>query len=408
MQWEREWERLLRNRLKDSQVRAATKPGRLADGDGLYLLTSKAGGKSWVFMFTRVGKRREMGLGGLEGIAPVSLARARVKADELRSILAAGQDPFIEFSERKATIAAVTFGQVADQYLDAMRGTWANEKHAAQWQMTLSEYAKPIRGLSVAAIDTVAILKVLKPLWADKQETASRLRGRIEKVLDHAKVKGLRDGENPARWKGHLDHILPARKKLQRGHHKAMDYKDMPAFMARLADAEGFGARALEFTILTGVRTGESLGAKWDEIDMEGRVWTVPAVRMKAKREHRVPLCDAALAVLEHMAANRLGPFVFALNAKKNLSNMSMVSVLKRLEVPVTVHGFRSSFRDWAGEATSFPSEIAEQALAHVVGDATERAYRRGDALERRRELMAAWAAHCYPRSNVVELRGVR
>lgn len=398
----------MRNRLKDSQVKAATKPGRLADGDGLYLLTSKSGAKSWVFMFTRASKRREMGIGGLEGIAPVSLARARVKADELRSILAAGQDPFTEFSERKASIAAVTFGQVADQYLEAMRGTWANDKHAAQWAMTLSEYAKPIRGLSVAAIDTAAILKVLKPLWAEKQETASRLRGRIEKVLDHAKVRGLRDGENPARWKGHLDHILPARQKLQRGHHKALDYKDVPAFMARLANAEGFGARALEFTILTGVRTGESLGAKWDEIDMEARVWVVPAIRMKAKREHRVPLSDAAIAVLEHMAVNRLGPFVFALNAKKPLSNMSMVSVLKRLEVPVTVHGFRSSFRDWAGEATSFPSEIAEQALAHVVGDATERAYRRGDALERRRELMAAWAAHCYPRANVVELRGAR
>ena len=351
-----------------------------------------------------------MGLGSADrGTAPVTLAQARVKAEEVRSLLGEGKDPFSEFSERKAAVAAVTFGDVADQFIEAMRPNWANEKHASQWAMTLIEYAKPIRSKSVASIDTEAVLKVLQPMWHEKPETASRLRGRIEKVLDHAKVKGLREGENPARWRGHLDHILPAAKKLKRGHHAAMGYRDVPTFMVELAKLDGFSARALEFTILTAARTGESLGIRWQEIDLDAKVWTIPADRMKAKREHRVPLSEAAVDVLRRMEALRMSDVVFpGQSPRKPLSNMAMVSVLKRMKVEgVTVHGFRSAFRDWAGEETSFPREIAEASLAHVVGDDVERAYRRGDALERRRELMEAWAKYLMPHNvkNVIPLR---
>lgn len=400
----------MRNRLRDTQVKAAKEPGRISDGDGLYLLVSKTGGKSWVFMWKRSGKRREMGLGSADrGTAPVTLAQARVKAEEIRTILSNGLDPFVEFSDRKAAVKQLTFGEVADGYIEVMRPSWLNAKHADQWVMTLTEYAKPIRSTAIADIDTEAILKVLQPIWHKKAETARRLRGRIETVLDHARAKGLREGENPARWRGHLDHILPASQKLARGHHAAMAYRDVPAFMASLSGQEGFGARALEFTILTAARTSESLGARWEEIDLENRVWTVPAVRMKSKREHRVPLSDAAVAFLKRLAALRMSDVIFpGQSPRKPLSNMAMVSVLKRMKVEgATVHGFRSTFRDWAGEETSFPREIAEAALAHIVGDDVERAYRRGDALERRRELMEAWAKYLTTdnlKSNVVSI----
>lgn len=389
----------MRNRLRDSQVKAAKEPGRLSDGDGLYLAVSKTGSKSWVFMWTRQGNRRELGLGSAErGTAPVTLAQARIKAEEVRSLIAAGQDPFTELSERKAAAVALTFGQMADQFIDSMRPSWSNPKHADQWVMTLTEYAKPIRSIPIKDVDTAAVLKVLKPIWQEKPETASWLRGRIEKVLDHARAKGLREGENPARWRGHLDHILPASQKLSRGHHAAMPYKDVPAFMARLAALDGFGARALELTILTASRTNETLGARWDEIDLQDAIWTIPAERMKSKRAHRVPLSEAALEVVKRVTELRMSDFLFPGQApRKPLSNMAMNAVLKRLEVTgATVHGFRSAFRDWAGEETSFPREIAEQALAHVVGDDTERAYRRGDALAKRRDLMNCWSAFIY------------
>jgi integrase len=259
--------------------------------------------------------------------------------------------------------------------------------------MTLTDYAALLRPMKVDSIDTEAVLRVLAPVWQAKPETASRLRGRIERVLDAARAKGERQGENPARWRGHLDHLLPARQKLTRGHHAAMDYADLPAFLATLRDREAVAALGLEFLILTAARTGEALGATWGEIDLDGKVWTVPAERMKAGREHRVPLSPAVIAVIEKLKALRQGDHLFPGHRKdRPLSNMAFEMLMRRMSQNVTVHGFRSAFRDWAGEASTFPREIAEGALAHTVGDATERAYRRGDALEKRRKLMDAWA----------------
>ena len=281
-----------------------------------------------------------------------------------------------------------------------------NEKHRAQWAMTLTTYAAPLRSMKLDDIATADVLAVLQPLWQTKAETASRLRGRIERVLDAAKAKGLRSGENPARWRGHLDALLPARHRLTRGHHAAMPYDDVPAFIGRLRASESVSALALEFAILTASRTGEVLGARWDEIDLDAKLWTVPAARMKAGREHRVPLTARALAILQTVEKVRTGEHVFPGQRRgKPLSVMALAMVLRRLKLEnVTVHGFRSAFRDWCGEATAFPRDVAEAALAHTVGDMTERAYRRGDALEKRRKLMAAWAAFIEPKaaSNVV------
>jgi len=339
-----------------------------------------------------------MGLGAYgRGTGGVSLSVAREKADEIRAILARGGDPMAERAAQRARAARATFGEVADALLDSMESGWRNPKHRAQWKMTLGDsYCASLRKLAVADVTTDDILAVLKPIWATKAETASRLRGRIEKVLDRAKAKGHRTGENPARWKGHLDHLLPARQKLQRGHHAAMPYADVPAFMERLAQSNGTGARALEFTILTAARSGEVVGARWDEIDFAAKVWTVPASRMKAGREHRVPLSDAALDVLERMQREAVGEYVFAgQSARKPVSAAAMTKTMKLLKADAyTVHGFRSAFRDWAAEETTHPREVAEAALAHVIGDTTERAYRRGDALEKRRRLMADWAQY--------------
>jgi len=275
--------------------------------------------------------------------------------------------------------------------------------------MTLTEYAKPLAGTPVVAIDTESILSVLKPIWQTKPETASRLRGRIEAVLDYARAKGNlpHDRANPARWKSHLAHLLPKRGKLSRGHHAAMAWRDVPAFLERLRERETVAARALEFTILTAARTSEVLGACWSEFDLEAKIWTVPARRMKAAREHRVPLSDAALTIVEKLTEAKAGEFVFpGQRAGRPLSNMAFEMVLRRMNVKVTTHGFRSSFRDWCGDATRFPRELAEAALAHVIGDKSEQAYRRSDALERRQELMDAWARHCElgVKANVVAL----
>jgi integrase len=283
------------------------------------------------------------------------------------------------------------------------RREWRSEIHAVQWRTTIDDYCGPILDLPVDAIDTQAVLGVLQPVWGRIPETASRLRGRIEAVLNYAKASGLRSGENPAAWRGHLALILPKRQKLFRGHHAAMPYGDLPEFIAKLRDTESIHALALEFLVLTAARSGEVLGAAWDEIDLDAQVWIIPASRMKAGREHRVPLSARALAILERMAEIRTGKLVFPGQRRgRPLSK----SALSRLIPGATIHGFRSSFRDWAGEETSFPREIAEQALAHAAGDATERAYRRGDALEKRRGLMDAWASFCEPAGagNVVAL----
>jgi integrase len=289
-----------------------------------------------------------------------------------------------------------TFGECADELLTSKENTFRNAKHAAQWKMTLTEYAQPLRKIPVGDVTTDDVVRVLRPLWADKQETASRLRGRIEKVLDYAKAVGLRSGENPARWKGHLDHILPARQRLARGHHAAMAYADVPAFMQDLVSVDGFGARALELCILTATRSGEVLNAQWPEFDLAKALWAIPADRMKMGKEHVVPLSARALTVLQDLKAKRLSDYVFPGTApKRPLSNMAMTAVMRRMKKgEFTVHGFRSSFRDWAGDATNFPRDVAEMALAHKVGDEVEQAYRRGSALAKRKKLMDAWSAY--------------
>ena len=377
-----------------ARAAATTRPGRHGDGAGLYLVVSASGARKWVLRFSFARKVTEMGLGSAD---VVSLAQARSKAREAREMLDAGQNP-IEARRLAARIGAgkSSFGAVAEALMAAKESEWRCAKHRAQWRMTLQTYAAPLYPRRVDEIDTSAVLAALTPLWREKPETASRLRGRIEAVLDAAKARGLRSGENPAAWRGHLAHLLPKRKTLARGHHAAMAYADIPAFLARLREREALAARALEFCILTAARSGEVLGARWREIDLAARVWTVPAGRTKAAREHRVPLCDRALAILEALA-RPAGEFIFPGRRRgKPLSPMAMEMVLRRMNrSDATVHGFRSAFRDWAGEETNFPREIAEAALAHRIGDKAEQAYRRGDALEKRRALMAAWASHC-------------
>jgi integrase len=396
------------NKLTARGVAGVAKPGRHGDGGGLYLVVDKSGAKRWVFLYRREDRLREMGLGGLNA---VTLARARELAAEARANLQAGIDP-IE-AKRAAPSAVPNFGDEADAFIEAMKPQFRNAKHIAQWEMTLREYAAPLRKKPVNEITTADILEVLKPIWLERPETASRTRGRIERVLDAARAKGHRTGENPALWRGHLDKLLPKRRKLSRGHHKAMPYADVPAFIGELRQREAIAARALEFTILTAARSGEVFGATWGEISSDAAVWTIPAKRMKAGREHRVPLPPRALEILREMAELGTDHDAYVFPGQKEgrpLSVMSMDMVLRRMGTDVTVHGFRSSFRDWCGEASSFPREIAEAALAHVVGDETERAYRRGDALEKRRKLMVAWANYCEPRkgSNVIDLKARR
>lgn len=396
-------------------VQCLSEPGRHSDGGGLYLVVEgkrdadgkKQVSKRWAFIYRRKrdGKQTEMGLGGLSS---VSLAKARELAAEARARLADGKDPLLaRRAEQKAERTIPTFEAFAEEVIQSLEKGWRNEKHRDQWRSTINTYCAALLQKPVDAIETGDVVKLLSPIWTTKAETATRVRGRIEKVLDAAKAKGLRDGENPARWRGHLDHLLPKRQKLQRGHHPALAWKNLPGFMEQLRAKDGMAALALEFVILTAARTGEAIGARWPEIDLEAKVWTVPAKRMKAGREHRVPLSSPAVALLKRLAKAKTGAFVFpAGKGDGHLSEMALLMMLRRMEVgSVTVHGFRSTFRDWCGEATNFPRELAEEALAHKVGDAVERAYRRGDALEKRRALMESWATYCQPkRKNVVPL----
>jgi integrase len=379
------------NRLSSRKVATLAEPGRHADGNGLYLVVEPSGAKRWAFLYRRDGKLKEMGLGGL---AAVSLAEARESAIEIRRTLAGGGDPILlRKAQRTAEREPLTFGAFADKLVADLTPGFRNAKHAAQWGKTLKVYAAPLRPRRLDEITTDDVLDVLKPIWSTKAETASRLRGRIERVLDAAKAKGLRSGENPARWRGHLDHLLPKRQKLTRGHHAALPFDQVPAFVARLRERETVGRLAMEFLILSASRTGEVVAARWSELDLDAKVWTVPAERMKGARPHRVPLTPRMVEILGRLKPLRRGDFVFpGLKPGKPLSTGVFDAMLERLKVPVTAHGFRSSFRDWAGERTSFPREIAEAALAHVVGDDTEQAYRRGDSLEKRRKLMIAWA----------------
>jgi integrase len=367
------------------------KPGKYGDGSNLYLVVSKTGTRKWVLRFTSRGKPKEMGLGSA---ASVSLADARDKAATARRKISQGINPI---EERKRESGIPTFGEVADDVCQALSEGFRNAKHKAQWKATLVSYAASLRAKPVDTIGTDDVLAVLKPIWTVKSETASRVRGRIEKVLDAAKAKGFRNGENPARWRGHLDHLLPRRSKLARGHHAAMPYEDVAGFIDKLRKREATAALALELCILTAARSGEILGMQWSEIDFDKEVWTVPAHRMKAGREHRVPLSPRAVAIVRQLEELKASKFVFPGQARnKPLSNMAMEMMLRRMNIQdATVHGFRSSFRDWAGNVSNFPREVVETALAHVVGDKAEQAYRRSDALEKRRKLMEAWCAYC-------------
>ena len=399
------------------KVDKAKQHGMYADGGGLYLRVTQDGTKNWVFRFMLNGRPRWMGMGPLHTIG---LADARARAAECRRQRHDGIDPIDarRAAKQQARLDAaktITFKECAANYIASHKAGWRNDKHAAQWGATLATYAEPIMGkLSVQAIDTALVLKVIEPLWTTKPETAGRLRGRIESILDWAKVRGYRAGENPARWRGHMDKLLPARSKVRKvEHHAALPYAELPGFLGGLREQEGIAARALEFTILTAARTGESIGARWDEINKREKVWVIPAARMKAGREHRVPLTSRAIAILEQMksADDAETKFIFAGGkAGRPLSNMAFLMLLRRMgRGDLTAHGFRSSFRDWAAERTSFPSEVVEMALAHAVGTKVEAAYRRGDLFEKRRRLMDAWAeylAKAPEQSKVVALRG--
>ena len=394
--------------LTTMKVKTAA-PGRYGDGKGLYLLVRSADARFWLFRYRRNGHMREMGLGSF---ADVTLAEAREKAADLHRKVKAGIDPLAErearaFAEKvashQATVRATTFADVADRYITAHEAGWRNPKHRQQWRNTLDTYAMPILGpLPVSDVDTGTVMRVLEPIWREKTETASRLRGRIESVLDYATAREWRAGANPARWRGHLDKLLPAPSKIAKvEHHAALPWREIGAFMATLMEQEGVAALALRFAIVTAARTGEAIGATWGEIDIARAVWTIPAGRMKASREHRVPLSGLALAVLREAAlfrsdASPEAPVFPGGKLGKPLSNMAMLALLRRIgRDDLTAHGFRSTFRDWCAESTNYPREVAEAALAHTLDDKVEAAYRRGDLMEKRSRLMADWATFC-------------
>lgn len=385
------------NKLTSLAVKRITKRGYYGDGGGLWLQVGKSGTKSWVFRFTLDGRSREMGLGALH---TVSLSKAREIARDHRKLLLEGTDPIERRVDAKAArrlsqARSLTFDECASAYIAAHKSAWRNAKHASQWRATLTTYASPILGdLPVADIDTALVMRCLDPIWKEKTETASRVRGRIESVLDWAGARGYRRGENAARWKGHLDKLLPAKAKVRRvKHHRALPYREIGAFMVQLRKQNGIAALALEFTVLTAARTGEVIGARWDEIDRDAATWTIPANRMKSRKAHRVPLCSRAVAILETVKPLN-SQWVFP-SRRGHLSTGGMTMLLRRMGKPVTVHGFRSTFRDWCAEMTAYPREAAEMALAHIVSDAVEAAYRRGDLFEKRVRLMDEWAAHC-------------
>lgn len=422
--WGRKWGAQIArqaNRLTAQAVSKVTEPGRYADGAGLYLIVDPAPsepgrrqGKRWLCFFQWRGKRREMGLGPAVGPGAVSLADAREMAREARDAAKKGRDPIQERRHAAEHDAAIpTFGKVADDYIEGMRPSWRTSKTGDLWAKSLELHAKRLKARAVDTIATEDVLEVLKPLWTAKAETANKLRQRIETILDAAKVKGWRNGENPARWRGHLAHLLPKPKKLSRGHRPALPFEELAPFMEKLAGSRGMSARALEWTILTASREGMTLHATWSELDEQAKLWTIPAARMKTGKDHRVPLSAAALAVLAQVRPVKPDPGAYVFPGARRgtaLSNMAMDMLMRDLAPGYVPHGFRSTFRDWAGERTNFPREVAEAALSHSVGDEVERAYRRGDALEKRRKLMDAWGAYAtspvVKGKNVLEFQG--
>ena len=382
-----------RNKLSVRQVATITKVGIYSDGGGLYLRVRPTG-RNWIFIGTFEGKRFELGLGI---VFDVPLAKAREKAEHIRTLLVDGKDPRFErlmAKQRQAT----RFGAFAENLIDDIEGGFKNPKHRQQWRNSLRTYAQSIYDVPIGAVTTDHILAVLQPIWLTKQETASRVRGRIERILDAAKAKGLRSGENPARGRGHLDLMLPKRSKLEVKHHAALPFAEIASFMVELRKRPAMAARTLEFAILTAARSGEARVMTWSELDLEEKLWTVPGGRMKAGITHQVPLSKAAVAIVTALKPQNATPtdLVFAAPRGGAFSDMALGQLLKRMgRADITAHGFRSSFRDWAGDETQFGREEVEMALAHTIGSSTERAYRRGRALEKRRELMAAWADYC-------------
>jgi len=386
---------MARNKLSETKIKATLKAGIYGDGDGLYIRVQKGGSKNWVFIWKRGADRNEMGLGGYgQGTAPVSLSLARDKAEAIRQQLARGEDPRAD----RAPLKPKTFHDCMEALIAAKESEWTNRKHGDQWRMTLREYAKPLHLMPVADIAMGDVKDCLMVHWQERPETADRLRSRIQAVIDYAIAHEWRTAGNPARWRGLLDKVMPKRQKLQRGHHAALAYASASEMMTALRRSAGTGARAVEFITLTAARTGEARGALFDEIDVAAKTWTCPPERMKAGKQHVVPLCDRALEIVEIMRKRAVGPLVFAGGIDgRPVSDTAMTKAL-RLASPdksATLHGLRSMFRDWCGDETDYPREVAEQALAHTVGNEVEQAYRRGSALEKRRSLMNDWATYC-------------
>jgi integrase len=383
---------MARHRLTEAKIRTLHEPGVHGDGDGLFLRVREGGSKQFVFIYRRGKKRTEIGLGGYgQGTAPVSLALARKKAEEIRGQLSRGEDP------RPGKTAKPTFRKVMESTIAVKHADFRNEKHKAQWRMTLDKYAAPLHEIPVADITVDNIVTALEPVWQRIPETVDRLRMRIEAVLDHAKARGLRQGDNPAAWKGNLKHLLPSRQKLTRGHHAALGYKDVPAMISRLRGAKGVSALAVEFVTLTLGRSGEARFGAWPEINFQEKLWTIPAGRMKAGKEHRVPLADRAMEILKIMKQRATSELIFGGERDgRPISDVAMTKALRRASGDnSTLHGLRSSFRDWCGDSTTHPRDIVETALAHAIENKTEAAYRRGDALDKRRKLMEEWADYC-------------
>lgn len=384
------------HRLNSLSVNNTAKPGYYGDGGGLYLQISQFGTKSWVFRFT-LHKKREMGLGPVHDI---TLKKAREIAQECRLLVREGIDPITYRKERRAqaqnkSAAFMTFKECAEKYIRNNQAGWSNPKHAKQWTRTLETYAYPVIGpLPVAAVETTHIMEILEPIWSAKNETAKRVRGRVESILDAARVAKLRTGENPARWKGHLDKLLPASFKVAKViHHPSLPYTEIGNFMAALRAQDNIASSALEFLILTATRTNEVIDATFDEFDLDKGVWIIPADRMKAKREHRVPLSARAIEIVKKMEEKRQNNHVFPGQRGKGLSNMAFLQLRNRMNLTgITVHGFRSTFRDWAAEQTAYPSDVVEMALAHSVGNQVQQAYFRTDLFEKRTALMRDWA----------------
>lgn len=384
---------MARHKLNEKTCKALDVPGVYGDGDGLFLRVRPGGSRQWIFVYRWEGKRAEIGLGGYGGgTAPVSVALAREKADVLRATLARKEDP------KAARKVGATFEEIMRDVIAVKAKSSKNAKHRDQWAMTLREYAKPLHGLPVAKVTIDDVVRTLLPIWESTPETADRTRMRIAAVMDAAKARGLFKGDNPAAWRGALETLLPARNRLSRGHHAALDYQSVPAVMKSLRESSAVSARAVELACLTACRSGEIRGAVWSEIDLDACLWTIPAARMKAGIEHRVPLSERAVAVLRSMQQRATGQLVFeGGKVGTAISDTAMVKSLRAASVDktITLHGLRSSFRDWAGDTTAHPRDVIEMALAHGVKDKTEAAYRRLDALEKRKILMTDWGGYC-------------